>query len=117
MSVSSAASIAAEHAPLVVRADEDDALLRALLRGAGVGGGIVLNGELLEGASGNAGHIGHVVVEPNGVSLTNFTFSQEFNSAIEQKQVAQQMAEKQNKISGMEQDFLDQLTKELSNGR
>jgi hypothetical protein len=28
-----------------------------------------------------------------------------------------QMADKQNKISGMEQDFLDQLTKELSNGR
>ncbi len=40
----------------------------------------------------------HVVVEPNGVSLTNFTFSQEFNSAIEQKQVAQQMAEKQKYI-------------------
>jgi regulator of protease activity HflC (stomatin/prohibitin superfamily) len=33
----------------------------------------------------------HVVVEPNGVSL-------EFNSAIEQKQVAQQMAEKQKYI-------------------
>jgi hypothetical protein len=28
-----------------------------------------------------------------------------------------QMAEKQNKVSGMEEDFLDQLTKELSNGR
>ena len=40
----------------------------------------------------------HVVVEPNGVSLTNFTFSQEFNSDIEQKQVAQQMAEKQKYI-------------------
>jgi regulator of protease activity HflC (stomatin/prohibitin superfamily) len=40
----------------------------------------------------------HVVVEANGVSLTNFTFSQEFNSAIEQKQVAQQMAEKQKYI-------------------
>jgi glucokinase len=31
-----------------------------------VEGGIVLNGQLLDGASGNAGHIGHVVVEPNG---------------------------------------------------
>lgn len=40
----------------------------------------------------------YVVVEANGVSLTNFTFSQEFNSAIEQKQVAQQMAEKQKYI-------------------
>jgi len=32
----------------------------------GVGGGIVLDGRLLEGDSGNAGHIGHVVVEPGG---------------------------------------------------
>ena len=32
----------------------------------GVGGGIVLGGRLLEGAAGNAGHIGHVVVEPDG---------------------------------------------------
>ena len=32
----------------------------------GVGGGIVLNGQLLDGATGNAGHIGHIVVEPNG---------------------------------------------------
>lgn len=30
----------------------------------GVGGGIVLGGRLLDGADGNAGHIGHVVVEP-----------------------------------------------------
>jgi glucokinase len=30
----------------------------------GVGGGLVLDGRLVEGASGNAGHIGHVVVEP-----------------------------------------------------
>jgi len=32
----------------------------------GVGGGIVLNGRLLDGADGNAGHIGHVFVEPGG---------------------------------------------------
>ena len=32
----------------------------------GVGGGIVLDGRLLDGASGNAGHIGHVCVEPDG---------------------------------------------------
>jgi glucokinase len=38
----------------------------AMVVSTGVGGGIVLNGELLEGASGNAGHIGHMVVEPNG---------------------------------------------------
>jgi len=32
----------------------------------GVGGGIVLDGRLLDGAQGNAGHIGHVIVEPDG---------------------------------------------------
>jgi glucokinase len=32
----------------------------------GIGGGIVLDGRLLDGRSGNAGHIGHVVVEPDG---------------------------------------------------
>jgi hypothetical protein len=33
------------------------------------------------------------------------------------KIVELQMADKQNKVSGMEDDFLDQLTKELNNGR
>jgi glucokinase len=32
----------------------------------GIGGGIVLDGRLLDGAGGNAGHIGHVIVEPDG---------------------------------------------------
>jgi glucokinase len=32
----------------------------------GVGGGIVVDGRLLDGASSNAGHIGHVIVEPGG---------------------------------------------------
>jgi glucokinase len=32
----------------------------------GVGGGIVVDGVLLRGRLGNAGHIGHVIVEPNG---------------------------------------------------
>ncbi|MHB8682388.1 MAG: ROK family protein [Acidimicrobiales bacterium] len=36
----------------------------------GIGGGIVLQGRLLDGAQGNAGHIGHVVVEPDGRDCT-----------------------------------------------
>jgi glucokinase len=32
----------------------------------GVGGGLILDGRIIEGASGNAGHIGHVVVDPDG---------------------------------------------------
>jgi glucokinase len=38
----------------------------AMVVSTGVGGGIVVNGVLLDGADGNAGHIGHVIVEPNG---------------------------------------------------
>jgi glucokinase len=34
----------------------------------GVGGGLVLDGRLINGATGNAGHIGHVVVDPAGPS-------------------------------------------------
>ncbi len=32
----------------------------------GVGGGIVVDGQMLDGATGNAGHIGHVIVDPDG---------------------------------------------------
>ncbi|MCU1592527.1 MAG: hypothetical protein JWP11_3783, partial [Frankiales bacterium] len=32
----------------------------------GVGGGLVLGGRVVDGASGNAGHIGHVVADPDG---------------------------------------------------
>lgn len=38
----------------------------AITISASVGGGIVLDGELLDGASGGAGSIGHVIVEPGG---------------------------------------------------
>jgi glucokinase len=38
----------------------------AMVVSTGVGGGIVLDGRLLDGATGNAGHIGHVIVEPAG---------------------------------------------------
>ena len=38
----------------------------AMVVSTGVGGGIVLDGRLLDGALGNAGHIGHVIVEPQG---------------------------------------------------
>ena len=38
----------------------------AMVVSTGVGGGIVLGGRLLDGAAGNAGHVGHVVVEPDG---------------------------------------------------
>lgn len=42
----------------------------AMVVSTGVGGGIVLDGRLLEGAGANAGHIGHVIVEPGGARCT-----------------------------------------------
>ena len=38
----------------------------AMVVSTGVGGGIVLDGRLLDGADGNAGHVGHICVEPDG---------------------------------------------------
>lgn len=38
----------------------------AMVVSTGVGGGIVLDGRLLDGREGNAGHIGHINVEPEG---------------------------------------------------
>jgi glucokinase len=36
----------------------------------GIGGGLVLDGAPYDGRTGNAGHVGHVVVEPDGVLCT-----------------------------------------------
>lgn len=40
----------------------------------------------------------NIIVDGNGLSITNFDFSPEFNKAIEAKQVAQQEAEKQKYV-------------------
>lgn len=41
----------------------------AMVVSTGIGGGIVLDGRLLDGFGGNAGHIGHLVVDPDGQEL------------------------------------------------
>ncbi|MCB1027958.1 MAG: ROK family protein [Microthrixaceae bacterium] len=38
----------------------------AMVVSTGIGGGLVVDGRLLRGALGNAGHLGHVIVEPDG---------------------------------------------------
>jgi glucokinase len=38
----------------------------AMVVSTGVGGGLVVDGQLLEGRLGNAGHVGHVIVVPDG---------------------------------------------------
>ena len=44
--------------------------LLGMVVSTGVGGGLVLDGRLINGATGNAGHIGHVVVDPSGPFCT-----------------------------------------------
>ncbi len=43
----------------------------AMVVSTGIGGGIVLDGRLLEGHTGNAGHVGHVIVSFPGQPLAN----------------------------------------------
>jgi glucokinase len=45
-------------------AGHDDVL--GMVVSTGVGGGLILEGHLRDGATGNAGHIGHLIVEPDG---------------------------------------------------
>ncbi len=76
------AALRSVYAPLPVRMHNDAVALavgehwRGAGRGTadllgmvvstGVGGGVVTGGRVLQGRSGNAGHIGHLVVEPGG---------------------------------------------------
>jgi glucokinase len=54
-----------------VGAAEGERNFLAMVVSTGVGGGIVLDGRLLDGEAGNAGHIGHVLVEPGGHELAD----------------------------------------------
>jgi glucokinase len=38
----------------------------AMTVSTGIGGGFVIDGQLLDGVSGHAGHVGHIIVEPGG---------------------------------------------------
>lgn len=40
--------------------------LLGIVVSTGIGGGLVLSGRVVDGATGNAGHVGHVVVDPAG---------------------------------------------------
>ncbi|MGQ0632208.1 MAG: ROK family protein [Sporichthyaceae bacterium] len=44
--------------------------LLGMVVSTGVGGGLVLGGRLIDGGTGNAGHIGHLVVDPDGPSCS-----------------------------------------------
>jgi glucokinase len=54
---------AAEHWKGAGRGVDD---MIGMVVSTGVGGGLVLGGRIVDGASGNAGHIGHVVADPEG---------------------------------------------------
>jgi glucokinase len=47
-------------------AGRDAQFLLGMVVSTGIGGGLVLDGAPYDGRTGNAGHVGHVVVDPNG---------------------------------------------------
>lgn len=51
-------------------AGENDPDVVFVTLGTGVGGGIVMNGQLLHGVAGCAGEIGHITVDPDGFECT-----------------------------------------------
>ena len=53
-----------------VGAGRDARFLLGMVVSTGVGGGLVLDGMPYDGRTGNAGHVGHVVVEPDGRPCT-----------------------------------------------
>ncbi|MBL8879598.1 MAG: ROK family protein [Phycisphaerales bacterium] len=57
---------AAAYGEFVAGAGEKSGDMVMLTLGTGIGGGVILNGELIRGHFDNAGEIGHMVVEPAG---------------------------------------------------
>ncbi len=51
-------------------AGRDAQFLLGMVVSTGVGGGLVLDGVPYDGRTGNAGHVGHVVVDPDGAACT-----------------------------------------------
>jgi glucokinase len=51
-------------------AGRDAQFMLGMVVSTGIGGGLVLDGAPYDGRTGNAGHVGHVVVEPDGVLCT-----------------------------------------------
>jgi glucokinase len=47
-------------------AGRDDRCFLSMVVSTGIGGGLVLDGRLIDGRTGNAGHVGHLTVVPNG---------------------------------------------------
>jgi glucokinase len=47
-------------------AGHDSNNMLGMVVSTGVGGGVILDGRLLHGESGNSGHVGHIIVWPNG---------------------------------------------------
>lgn len=51
-------------------AGRDAGFLLGMVVSTGIGGGLVLDGAPYHGRTGNAGHVGHVVIEPGGAACT-----------------------------------------------
>ena len=73
--------------------DTQNAIMVTL--GTGVGGGIIINGEILRGIDGTAGEVGHINVEPDGLECGCGSFG-----CVEQYSSATAVARYGNQIHG-----------------
>ncbi|CAH1850431.1 ROK family glucokinase [Convivina praedatoris] len=85
--------------------------------GTGVGGGLVANGQLIHGAGGAGGEVGHIIVEPNGYLCTcgNRGCLEQYASATGVVHLAQDFAEQYVGQSRLKQmiDNGDEVTSKI----
>jgi len=104
---------------------EDDLLLVTL--GTGVGGGLLLAGELYSGSGGMAGEIGHVVVDPSGPvcgcgsrgcleTLASATAAQRRAASLGLDADLVRLAERARKAPGPERELLEAIGTDLGRG-
>jgi glucokinase len=71
----------------------------AVTLGTGVGGGIIINGQILRGADGTAGEIGHICVEPFGVrcGCGSYGCVEQYSSATAVVRIAKELRNQYSK--------------------
>lgn len=105
--------------------DEQDFLLMTL--GTGVGGGLILGGELYSGPGGMAGEVGHLVIEPGGTlcgcgkrgCLESYASATAAMRRARERGLSEDLAclaQRARQEPGPERDFLHEIGRDLGHG-
>jgi len=94
---------------------ESDSMIMLTL-GTGLGGGIILNGELWRGEGGMAGEIGHIIVDPDGPECNcgNNGCLESFVSAEAIRRIVRNSRELSEKTLNIEQDNIPEKIRDLA---